>query len=116
VQDFTKIRVGLSFDENADQSLIKENKVEAPPERPKNKKVICSDSEEDSDDESEEESEEDEPSPSKKPAIPEEKPAPKRLTAKQRRAIERAGKPKKTGSTFYEYANVKNRNRKRKTL
>lgn len=38
----------------------------------------------------------------------------KKLTSKQRRAIERAGKRKKTGSDFYEVTNVKNRNRNRK--
>ncbi|XP_008207781.1 nucleolar GTP-binding protein 2 [Nasonia vitripennis] len=38
----------------------------------------------------------------------------KQLTAKQRRAIERANKRKKIGSNFYEVTNVKNRNRNRK--
>lgn len=38
----------------------------------------------------------------------------KRLTSKQRRAIERASKRKKVGSNFYEVTNVKNRNRNRK--
>ncbi|KOC69337.1 Nucleolar GTP-binding protein 2 [Habropoda laboriosa] len=38
----------------------------------------------------------------------------KKLTSKQRRAIERASKRKKTGSNFYEVTNVKNRNRNRK--
>ncbi|KAG7204918.1 hypothetical protein KM043_005310 [Ampulex compressa] len=38
----------------------------------------------------------------------------KKLTSKQRRAIERANKPKKIGSNFYEVTNVKNRNRNRK--
>ena len=38
----------------------------------------------------------------------------KKLTSKQRRAIERANKRKKVGSNFYEVTNVKNRNRKRK--
>lgn len=38
----------------------------------------------------------------------------KKLTSKQRRAIERAGKRKKVGNNFYEVANVKNRNRNRK--
>ncbi|CAL7948193.1 unnamed protein product [Xylocopa violacea] len=38
----------------------------------------------------------------------------KKLTSKQRRAIERAGKRKKIGSNFYEVTNVKNRNRNRK--
>lgn len=37
-----------------------------------------------------------------------------KLTSKQRRAIERAGKRKKIGSNFYEITNVKNRNRKRR--
>ncbi|OAD52113.1 Nucleolar GTP-binding protein 2 [Eufriesea mexicana] len=38
----------------------------------------------------------------------------KRLTSKQRRAIERASKRKKIGSNFYEITNVKNRNKNRK--
>ncbi|XP_067211497.1 uncharacterized protein Ns2 [Linepithema humile] len=38
----------------------------------------------------------------------------KKLTSKQRRAMERASKRKKIGSNFYEVANVKNRNRNRK--
>ncbi|CAK9801001.1 Nucleolar GTP-binding protein 2 [Anthophora plagiata] len=38
----------------------------------------------------------------------------KKLTSKQRRAIERASKRKKIGSNFYEVTNVKNRNRNRK--
>lgn len=38
----------------------------------------------------------------------------KKLTSKQRRAIERASKRKKVGSNFYEVTNVKNRNRNRK--
>ncbi|XP_053998171.1 uncharacterized protein LOC128886920 [Hylaeus anthracinus] len=38
----------------------------------------------------------------------------KKLTSKQRRAIERANKRKKIGSNFYEVSNVKNRNRNRK--
>ncbi|XP_063227912.1 uncharacterized protein LOC134533981 [Bacillus rossius redtenbacheri] len=37
-----------------------------------------------------------------------------RLTSKVRRRMERAMKPKKTGSNFYAMANVKNRNRNRK--
>ncbi|CAH2217191.1 jg2773 [Pararge aegeria aegeria] len=38
----------------------------------------------------------------------------KKMTAKQRRALERAQKRTKTGSDFYEVSNVKNRNRNRK--
>lgn len=38
----------------------------------------------------------------------------KKLTSKQRRAMERASKRKKVGSNFYEVTNVKNRNRNRK--
>lgn len=38
----------------------------------------------------------------------------KKLTSKQRRALERSMKSKKTGSNFYDVVNVKNRNRKRK--
>lgn len=38
----------------------------------------------------------------------------KKLTSKQRRAVERASKRKKIGSNFYEVTNVKNRNRNRK--
>lgn len=38
----------------------------------------------------------------------------KKLTSKQRRAIERAQKRKKIGSNFYEVTNVKNRNRNKK--
>lgn len=39
----------------------------------------------------------------------------KPLTSKQRRALERSLKRKKIGSNFYEVANVKNRNRSKKT-
>lgn len=38
----------------------------------------------------------------------------KKMTAKQRRAIERGQKRKKIGSNFYETSNVKNRNRNKK--
>ncbi|XP_015522433.1 nucleolar GTP-binding protein 2 [Neodiprion lecontei] len=38
----------------------------------------------------------------------------KKLTSKQRRAMERSNKRKKIGSDFYEVTNVKNRNRNRK--
>ncbi|XP_012153822.1 nucleostemin 2 [Megachile rotundata] len=38
----------------------------------------------------------------------------KKLTSKQRRALERASKRKKIGSNFYEITNVKNRNRNRR--
>ncbi|XP_056644457.1 nucleolar GTP-binding protein 2 [Diorhabda sublineata] len=38
----------------------------------------------------------------------------KKLTSKQRRAIDRAQKRKKIGSNFYEVTNVKNRNRNKK--
>lgn len=38
----------------------------------------------------------------------------KRLTSKQKRALERSEKRKKIGSNFYETANVKNRNRNKK--
>ncbi|KAJ9589001.1 hypothetical protein L9F63_017696 [Diploptera punctata] len=41
---------------------------------------------------------------------------PKKLTSKLRRRMERRMKPKKTGSNFYEVANVKNRNRNRRKL
>lgn len=41
-------------------------------------------------------------------------PAKKKLTAKQKRTIERQQKRKKIGSNFYEVANVKNRNRNKK--
>ncbi|KAK4304969.1 hypothetical protein Pmani_023112 [Petrolisthes manimaculis] len=41
----------------------------------------------------------------------EEGPEEKTLTSKQRRRIEREQKPKKIGVHYYEYANVKNRNR-----
>lgn len=40
----------------------------------------------------------------------------KKITAKQKRAIERAQKRTKTGSNFYEVSNVKNRNRNKKKL
>lgn len=38
----------------------------------------------------------------------------KKMTAKKRRAIERANRRTKTGSNFYEVSNVKNRNRNKK--
>ncbi|XP_017777763.1 PREDICTED: nucleolar GTP-binding protein 2 [Nicrophorus vespilloides] len=40
----------------------------------------------------------------------------KKLTSKQRRALERATKRKKIGSNFYEVTNVKNRNRNKKKV
>ncbi|CAH4032821.1 unnamed protein product [Pieris brassicae] len=43
-----------------------------------------------------------------------EKEAKAKMTAKQRRALERAQKRTKTGSNFYEVSNVKNRNRNKK--
>lgn len=43
-------------------------------------------------------------------------PPAKKLTAKQKRAIERAQRRSKTGSNFYEVSNVKNRNRNKKKL
>lgn len=50
--------------------------------------------------------------------VKEEKPqiekAPKKLTAKQRRAIERKEKPKKVGSNFYDVVNVKNKTKGKK--
>ncbi|CAH2039498.1 unnamed protein product, partial [Iphiclides podalirius] len=39
-----------------------------------------------------------------------------KMTAKQRRAVERSRKRTKTGSNFYEVSNVKNRNRNKKNL
>jgi len=38
----------------------------------------------------------------------------KKLSSKERKAIERAQKRKKIGSNFYEITNVKNRNRNKK--
>ncbi|XP_031639652.1 nucleolar GTP-binding protein 2 [Contarinia nasturtii] len=46
----------------------------------------------------------------------EDKKAPKKATAKERRAVERAQKRKKIGSNFYETSNVKNRNRNKKKM
>lgn len=43
-----------------------------------------------------------------------EKKAPKKVTAEERRAVERAQKRKKNGSNFYGTSNVKNRNRNKK--
>lgn len=43
-------------------------------------------------------------------------PPAKKLTAKQKRAIDRAQRRTKTGSNFYEVSNVKNRNRNKKKL
>jgi len=40
----------------------------------------------------------------------------KKMTSKQKRALEKNQKRKKIGSNFYEVANVKNRNRKKKKL
>ncbi|KAJ8916264.1 hypothetical protein NQ315_016404 [Exocentrus adspersus] len=40
----------------------------------------------------------------------------KKLTSKQKRAVERAQKRKKIGSNFYEVTNVKNRNRNKKKV
>lgn len=40
----------------------------------------------------------------------------KKMTAKERRAFDRAQRRTKTGSNFYEVSNVKNRNRNKKNL
>lgn len=131
VQDFSQIRVGLTFDESADRELIKTNKVNKL-EKSKSSDSLAttkySDSDEDSDaeDYSSDDEEYDERPTKKAKNEPETKGGfvvtdvetnvkpKKKLTAKQRRAIERSQKPKKTGSHFYDYANVKNRNRNRK--
>lgn len=51
----------------------------------------------------------------KKAKISEDNPGKKKLTARKRRAIDRAERRSKTGSNFYEVSNVKNRNRSKKT-
>lgn len=48
------------------------------------------------------------------PVVGKQKPGEKKVTAKQRRAMERSLKRKKIGSNFYEVANVKNKNRNKK--
>lgn len=133
LQDFTKIRVGLTFDESTDSDLIKTNKVEKLQLPETDSSLITSeysdsDEEPGSDDDSSSvnafDSEDEVPKKKQKikstsnfivSEVDEHITKPvKKLTAKQKRAIERAQKPKKTGNTFYDYANVKNRNRNKK--
>lgn len=52
----------------------------------------------------------------RKASIEDSAPCAKKLTAKQKRAIDRAQRRTKTGSNFYEVSNVKNRNRNKKKL
>ncbi|KAL0277844.1 UNVERIFIED_CONTAM: hypothetical protein PYX00_004984 [Menopon gallinae] len=155
VQDFTKIRVGLEYDEEIDRELDRKNKPEQPKQERKesiasyattqfddssdSELSFVSDEEEEGGLEKDYEEEFKENEEVTKPVVQnivqttsgrfvvtnaddserkrlvdddeEEEQAP-RLTSKQRRAIERAQKRKKTGSDFYEVKNVKNRRRK----
>lgn len=134
LQDFTKIRVGLTFDESTDKTLIKTNKVEKLERSDSNASLITSDISDSDDEPSDDDSssvngfDSDDEVPKKVQKVKSTsnfmvsdvdehitKPV-KKLTAKQKRAIERAQKPKKTGSVFYDYANVKNRNRNKKKV
>lgn len=52
----------------------------------------------------------------RKASIGDSAPTTRKLTAKQKRTIERAQRRTKTGSNFYEVSNVKNRNRNKKKM
>lgn len=144
IQDYRKIRMNIQFEEDELRALDAENiqeiekhmKEKSENKRQKKRKLVEEgDSSEMSDFYSEDEYNENlqklvhKPS-GKKPAqkkqkttatsgqfeveeVKNKKPE-KKLTAKQRRAIERANKPKKVGSNFYDVVNVKNRNRNKK--
>ncbi|XP_014243621.1 nucleolar GTP-binding protein 2 [Cimex lectularius] len=99
VQDFSKIRVGLEFpgETNVLEPIKSLTKDES-------KKVIEQSEESSSSEESEEEETNE----------PDETYTGPNLTSKERRRIMRQMRRKKTGSNFYQVANVKNRNRERK--
>lgn len=145
VQDFRKIRVGLEFGEEDDIKELEPIHGLDDSKKKNKQKVKKIQEEEDSSDFSDfyshSEGEYDEaifesPSKAKKSKIqsgsgvfevevvsnPTKKtnqaePPVKKLTSRQRRALERAQMRRKTGSTFYKETNVKNRNRnKRKPI
>lgn len=145
IQDFSKIKVGLEYEDTdvkeidkSDLELLKQQKQEKL-ERKRNK-ILNPDEENSSDgadefysdDEDHEELEllmknktklakKREQSGFVEEDIEEEttgkklKKNVKRLTAKERRAVDRKDKRKKIGSNFYEVSNVKNRNRNKKS-
>lgn len=124
-QDFTKIKVVPSYDSIED--IVKREQI-LPPEEPVKNSTdsqmntsdfiknndSCDDEDNDTDDFSDTESENEINTPSGNFTVDEAYPTQKKLTSKQRRAIERAQKSKKIGSNFYEVTNVKNRNRNKK--
>lgn len=107
IQDFTKIRVTTDF---PDEEMNLEETT-APEKKEDNKKRKCTENDSDSSD-TLSESESDAHKENKKDI--EEQLKDMNLTSRQRRALLRKLKRKKTGSDFYEIANVKNRNRDRK--
>lgn len=129
-QDFRKIRVNLDYEEEDIKKLEPMNLPEemetvegaAKEKKKKGKKVQKEESESEiSDFYSEDEYDEDlekvvHKSVTKKMSDSEDevKVPEKKMTAKQRRAAERANKPKKVGVNFYDVVNVKNKNRNKK--
>lgn len=110
IQDFTKIRVTTSFPDE-EMKLEETFAPEKKEEKEDNKKRKYEEDDSDSSDTFSED-ENDENKESAKDI--EEQLKEMNLTSKQRRALLRKLKRKKTGSDFYEIANVKNRNRNRK--
>lgn len=154
-QDFSRIKVGLEYDERVDKELIETIKVEKVgssdrKDTLKSNELLSDSSDSEisfsSDDETQDEQSADSNSNERNKVEifdvvqtssgrfivtdvddyetrkkefmagkdDEDNPPKRKLTSKQRRAIERAQKRKKIGSNFYEVTNVKNRNRNRK--
>ncbi|XP_055389861.1 nucleolar GTP-binding protein 2 [Condylostylus longicornis] len=131
LQDFTKIKVTLDFEPNDIKELEKIDLEITEKRKEKRKKVPNLDEENSSDGVSDfysedEYDEENDRVLHKKSKLSKEKTASgdfivedlknqkKKLTSKEKRAIERSQKRKKIGSCFYEVTNVKNRNRNKK--
>jgi nuclear GTP-binding protein len=121
-QDFSKIKMAIDFDNPQDENpeADPEPKIDIDqvlnPEDMPDLEVAASDNES-SDDDADAESKNKAITASGKFTVSAkrklEEAEAKNLTAKDRRAIERAQKRKKIGSNFYEVTNVKNRNREK---
>ncbi|XP_014276081.1 nucleolar GTP-binding protein 2 [Halyomorpha halys] len=103
VQDFTKIRVVSEFPEDAELDKQVPSVPETKPKL-KRKKKATDDSDDDDISFSEDELEKEEKEKARLMT---------NMTSKERRRLARMNKTRKTGNNFYEFANVKNRNRER---
>jgi nuclear GTP-binding protein len=122
-QDFSKIKMAIEFDNPQDENpeTEPEPKIDIDqvlnPEDMPDLEVAASDNESSDDDDADAESKNKAITASGKFTVSAkrklEEAEAKNLTAKDRRAIERAQKRKKIGSNFYEVTNVKNRNREK---